>query len=75
MGGVTYGRGGETGEGACFRLTLPKRAGIVLESSPLPLTPRDQDGQDEPQVSYAAHEGHPALDPAAVPDLDQLEVR
>lgn len=32
---------GRPGEGACFRLTLPRLAGIVLSSSPLPLTPDD----------------------------------
>ncbi|HEU5043727.1 MAG TPA: MtrAB system histidine kinase MtrB [Nocardioidaceae bacterium] len=32
---------GEPGNGAQFRLTLPRRAGDPLESSPLPLTPDD----------------------------------
>jgi two-component system sensor histidine kinase MtrB len=32
---------GRPGEGACFRLTLPRRAGIGLTSSPLPLIPDD----------------------------------
>ena len=30
---------GAPGEGSCFRLTLPRRVDIVLESSPLPLNP------------------------------------
>ena len=30
---------GAPGEGSCFRLTLPRRAGESLESSPLPLNP------------------------------------
>ena len=30
---------GAPGEGSCFRLTLPRRAGATLESSPLPLNP------------------------------------
>ncbi|MFB9904801.1 MtrAB system histidine kinase MtrB [Allokutzneria oryzae] len=30
---------GETGVGACFRLTLPRRPGIELTGSPLPLDP------------------------------------
>ncbi len=30
---------GAPGEGSCFRLTLPRRAGETLESSPLPLNP------------------------------------
>ncbi|HEY3439013.1 MAG TPA: MtrAB system histidine kinase MtrB [Actinotalea sp.] len=62
---------GRPARGACFRLTLPRRAGIVLESSPLPLVPEVI--EDMPSVSYASHEGRPALDPAAVPDLDRLE--
>jgi two-component system sensor histidine kinase MtrB len=32
---------GRPGEGACFRLTLPRRAGIVLSYSSLPLIPDD----------------------------------
>ncbi len=32
---------GEPGQGAQFRLTLPRRAGDPLTSSPLPLVPRD----------------------------------
>ncbi|HET9658562.1 MAG TPA: MtrAB system histidine kinase MtrB [Kineosporiaceae bacterium] len=32
---------GRPGKGACFRLTLPRRAGIVLTASPLPLVPDD----------------------------------
>ena len=30
---------GVPGEGSCFRLTLPRRVDVVLESSPLPLNP------------------------------------
>jgi two-component system sensor histidine kinase MtrB len=33
---------GETGEGAAFRLTLPRTVGDVVESSPLPLGPADE---------------------------------
>lgn len=33
---------GEKGEGACFRLTLPRHLGELLGSSPLPLTPHTQ---------------------------------
>ncbi|WP_240607282.1 MtrAB system histidine kinase MtrB [Cryobacterium aureum] len=29
------------GEGSCFRLTLPRTAGAILESSPIPLPPDD----------------------------------
>lgn len=32
---------GRPGQGAQFRLTLPRRAGAVLEISPLPVVPRD----------------------------------
>lgn len=32
---------GAPGEGACFRLTLPRRGGVTLEQSPLPVVPRD----------------------------------
>ena len=32
---------GEVGRGACFRLTLPRRAGDALRSSPLPLEPEE----------------------------------
>ncbi len=62
---------GRPGEGACFRLTLPRRAGIVLESSPVPLEPTQ--AQAPLAVSYASHEGRPDLDPTSVPDLDRLE--
>ena len=62
---------GRPGLGACFRLTLPRRAGIVLTSSPLPLVPAVQ--EELPAVSYAAHAGRPGLDPASLPDFDHLE--
>jgi two-component system sensor histidine kinase MtrB len=32
---------GRPGLGACFRLTLPRRTGVVLTTSPLPLVPDD----------------------------------
>lgn len=32
---------GRTGEGSCFRLTLPRRQGQAIASSPLPLPPAD----------------------------------
>jgi len=40
---------GAPGEGACFRLTLPRRADVILEDSPLPLRD-DTDASDEPSV-------------------------
>lgn len=33
---------GSPGEGSCFRLTIPRRRGGTLTSSPLPLTPEDE---------------------------------
>ena len=33
---------GEPGVGSCFRLTLPRRTGIAIERSPLPLTPMEE---------------------------------
>jgi two-component system sensor histidine kinase MtrB len=33
---------GQLGEGALFRLTIPRRAGDPLDGSPLPLVPRDR---------------------------------
>src|SRR5699024_12751432 len=33
---------GRPGEGSCFRLTIPRRHGGALTSSPLPLTPEDE---------------------------------
>jgi two-component system sensor histidine kinase MtrB len=57
---------GRPGHGACFRLTLPRRAGITLTGSPLPLVPEDADGP-APEPQEREH------DPANVPDLDRLE--
>jgi len=57
---------GRPGRGACFRLTLPRRAGIRLTASPLPLVP------DEPEPSTDAVPvtvARPRTDPAALPDL------
>jgi two-component system sensor histidine kinase MtrB len=56
---------GRPGEGACFRLTLPLRAGITLEASPLPLDPDVADGDRRPAVE--------GLDPSTVPDLQRWE--
>lgn len=59
---------GRPGFGTSFRLTLPRRAGIVLTSSPLPL---------EPDLS-STHEPSPVLvvdehGPASVPRFDTKE--
>lgn len=47
---------GAPGEGACFRLTLPCRAEVVLERSPLPLVPGDE----------AADSAEQAVDPDGI---------
>ena len=54
---------GRPGRGASFRLTVPRRAGIRLQSSPLDLVP---DESTEPAVAAAAT--NPRSDPAALPD-------
>ena len=56
---------GRPGEGACFRLTLPRRAGIVLDGSPLPLEP-----PADPDAPDSARPGErDGGDPTALPDL------
>ncbi|NMR20801.1 MtrAB system histidine kinase MtrB [Cellulomonas fimi] len=62
---------GRPRQGACFRLTLPRRAGIQLTSSPLPLVPPP----DEPPVPEVLAVYRSTPDPASLPDLDQLEHR
>ena len=37
---------GEPGVGSCFRLTLPRRAGVPIERSPLPLKPDEERSVD-----------------------------
>ncbi len=59
---------GRPGEGARFRLTLPRRAGVVLETSPLPLAPL----APPPVPSRRADD---PLGPTTLPDLDQLGAR
>lgn len=41
---------GSPGEGACFRLTIPRKHGGTLTSSPLPLTPEDEARQSRPDA-------------------------
>ncbi|GGM79941.1 two-component sensor histidine kinase [Longimycelium tulufanense] len=42
---------GEPGQGACFRLTLPRQQGVELTGSPLPLPPpEDPDQTTRPQL-------------------------
>jgi two-component system sensor histidine kinase MtrB len=56
---------GRPRQGACFRLTLPRRAGIVLDSSPLPLEPP---AATEPAAGAPRRDDDRA-DPASLPDL------
>ena len=39
---------GEPGVGSCFRLTLPRRTGVPIERSPLPLTPAEEHNGSSP---------------------------
>jgi two-component system sensor histidine kinase MtrB len=59
---------GRPGEGASFRLTLPRRAGVALEGSPLELVV----STGAPPVPPRAPQ---ADGPAAVPQLDDLGLR
>jgi two-component system sensor histidine kinase MtrB len=61
---------GQPGGGASFRLTLPRRAGIVLTESPLPLVP-ETTGPIPSQDDSARRR----IDPAGLPDFDTLEAR
>ncbi|WP_369796712.1 MtrAB system histidine kinase MtrB [Cellulomonas sp. URHE0023] len=56
---------GRPGRGACFRLTLPRRAGIRLTDSPLPLVPDEGPVVEAMQVPLVRG----STDPAALPDL------
>jgi two-component system, OmpR family, sensor histidine kinase MtrB len=56
---------GRPGRGACFRLTLPRRAGIRLTASPLPLVPDESHPPDPVRVAGERSR----TDPAALPDL------
>lgn len=60
---------GRPGQGASFRLTLPRRAGIRLASSPLPLVPEPDEA-----TAAAAHVAAPDdIGPAALPDIDSFD--
>jgi two-component system sensor histidine kinase MtrB len=63
---------GQPGLGASFRLTLPRRAGIRLTSSPLPLEPPAPPPIPIPRWTASPQS---AVDPTALPDLDRLELR
>lgn len=56
---------GRPGRGASFRLTLPRRAGIRLTDSPLPLAPDETLAVDAVHVPLV----RASTDPAALPDL------
>nr|WP_123307219.1 MtrAB system histidine kinase MtrB [Cellulomonas sp. PhB143] len=68
---------GRPGEGACFRLTLPRRAGIVLDHSPLPLVPdapspaRGSDPEPGPVTGQVAVVDQAS--PTSLPSVDALE--
>lgn len=64
--GGTLEAWGRPGRGACFRLTLPRRAGIRLAGSPLPLAP---DPEAAPTATAAPRR---STDPAALPDLPPM---
>ena len=61
---------GRPGRGASFRLTLPRRAGIRLSASPLPLQP-----VESPITGSLRVVARPHNDPAALPEMgsDHLE--
>lgn len=53
---------GEPGEGSCFRLTLPRRAGTHIVEAPLPLRPDDLTAPPEvppPPATPAVRDGAP----------------
>lgn len=64
---------GDPGRGASFRLTLPRRAGVVLRTSPLPLVPPDAVQHDEIAAggTHLAGTGL-ASGPAGVLDVEAL---
>ncbi|WP_337973153.1 MtrAB system histidine kinase MtrB [Cellulomonas sp. NTE-D12] len=59
---------GRPGRGASFRLTLPRRAGIRLQSSPLSLVPDETQEQAAPVAAT-----RPRSDPAALPDWSDAD--
>ncbi|CAL8972241.1 Sensor histidine kinase MtrB [Cellulomonas sp. T2.31MG-18] len=59
---------GRPGRGASFRLTLPRRAGIRLQSSPLELVPDETQEQAAPVAAT-----RPRSDPAALPDWSDAD--
>jgi two-component system sensor histidine kinase MtrB len=65
---------GRPGEGASFRLTLPRRAGIALGQSPLPLQgPSRAGGQHVPTGQVPVVNPPTGPTPTAIPDLATAE--
>jgi two-component system sensor histidine kinase MtrB len=63
---------GRPGMGAQFRLTLPRKAGAILETSPLPMVPRDLVGPDG--VRLEASENSAARPPTPAPAPTGTEI-
>lgn len=69
---------GEPGDGSSFRLTVARRAGMVLKGSPLPLAPEDAHPRLTTAGAVIATESVPLEDtdqhgPSSVPDLSRLD--
>jgi two-component system sensor histidine kinase MtrB len=62
---------GRPGQGAQFRLTLPRTAGGILETSPLPMVPRDFLGATD---GRADGDGSAAVAGGSRPDVETLTV-
>ena len=68
---------GRPGQGAQFRLTLPRTAGGILETSPLPMVPRDFVGSSDrgrAETAVTEHAGATALPVPAAPDAKPMAV-
>ncbi len=65
---------GRPGEGASFRLTLPRRAGIQLEDSPLPLVPPSRGIKQYPTGQIPVVNPPTGPTPTAIPDLGRHEI-
>nr|WP_294696314.1 MtrAB system histidine kinase MtrB [uncultured Friedmanniella sp.] len=66
---------GRPGQGAQFRLTLPRTAGGILKTSPLPMVPRDFVGSSDrvrTETDAARHAGATALPAPAEVDAKPL---
>lgn len=67
---------GRPDEGACFRLTLPRRAGAEIASSPLPLPPADavlRRGQAELVAGPVSSDGSVRLHTGSIPLIVERE--